>query len=426
VGPWCGQKAGVDMKQYADGWQEPEISVHAMGSELRSESGSEPDSRLESRPEAVSSYLPWLESVAPRKLREEEQGPGHSRIGASLHPGRLDPAESLAALLHDTRNMVSAIDLYCDLLEEPGVLSPPFRHYAGELRLVGGASRRLLEKLAALNSSANFEANLAANLSADSKLGPMAGSRAQDRAQDQSQDQTQERPELVQTKLNTSPVSNSGSSPASHLGAKPAPVRSAGSLSRPGRGRFFQPGEPIQSLAEELMANQNIVSALAGPGVTVGFAISGGNRPIAMNGDDLTRILINLCRNAAEAMPGGGHIQVALADGPESLLLTFTDNGPGIPEASLEAIFSPGFTSHVSLDGEHHPGMRSGSSARLHAWPAQHRGLGLAIVRSIVSASGGSVWAANRIEGQKQANGAASSGAVITLEFPLIGRRPIS
>jgi signal transduction histidine kinase len=240
---------------------------------------------------------------------------------------------------------------------------------------------------------------------------------------------------LVQTKLNTSSVSNSDSSPVSNSNANPAPVRAA-SLSRPGRGKFFQPGEPIQSLAEELMANQNIVSALAGPGVTVGFAISGGNRPIAMNGDDLTRILINLCRNAAEAMPGGGHIQVALTEGPESLLLTFTDNGPGIPEASLEAIFSPGFTSHVSLDGEHRPGTASGSSARLRAWPAQHRGLGLAIVRSIVSASGGSVWAANRIEGRMQANGAdangagtdgaASSGAIITLEFPLIERRPIS
>jgi signal transduction histidine kinase len=408
------------MEQHADEWQEPEISVHALGSELESN----PGSRSESRPEALSSHLPWLETVAPWKPMEEkqdrtevplrEQQAGRSGIESIPYPGRVGPAESLAALLHDTRNMVSAIDLYCDLLEEPGVLSPPFRHYAGELRLVGGASRRLLEKLAALNPSADFEADLATNLSADSQLDLSSGRRAQDWLHDRRQD----RPKPVQTRLNAGPVSNSG--------ANPAPIRTTTSLSRPGRGRFFQPGEPIQSLAEELMANQNIVSALAGPGVTVGFAISGGNRPIAMNGDDLTRILINLCRNAAEAMPGGGHIQVALAEGPESLLLTFTDNGPGIPEASLEAIFAPGFTSHVSLHNEHHSRIGSGSKARLHAWPAQHRGLGLAIVRSIVSASGGSVWAASRIEGQMQANGAASSGAIITLEFPLVGRRPIS
>jgi signal transduction histidine kinase len=50
--------------------------------------------------------------------------------------------ESLAEVAHDARNMVTALGLYCDLLEEPGVLNPSFQHYAGELRLVATASRR--------------------------------------------------------------------------------------------------------------------------------------------------------------------------------------------------------------------------------------------------------------------------------------------
>jgi len=33
-------------------------------------------------------------------------------------------AESLAAVAHDARNLVTALWLYCDLLEEPGVLNP--------------------------------------------------------------------------------------------------------------------------------------------------------------------------------------------------------------------------------------------------------------------------------------------------------------
>ena len=49
--------------------------------------------------------------------------------------------------------MVTALGLYCDLLEEPGVLAPPFRHYGGELRLVAAASRRLVEKLVALENA---------------------------------------------------------------------------------------------------------------------------------------------------------------------------------------------------------------------------------------------------------------------------------
>src|ERR1035437_1157650 len=59
--------------------------------------------------------------------------------------------ESLAQVAHDARNMVTALGLYCDLLEEPGVLGAPFRHYGSELRLVATASRRLVEKLVALD-----------------------------------------------------------------------------------------------------------------------------------------------------------------------------------------------------------------------------------------------------------------------------------
>ena len=71
------------------------------------------------------------------------------------------PSETLAAtpaatatraraLSHDARNMVTALSLYCDLLDEPGVLAEGCRHYANELRLVTDASRRLVEKLGRL------------------------------------------------------------------------------------------------------------------------------------------------------------------------------------------------------------------------------------------------------------------------------------
>jgi len=49
--------------------------------------------------------------------------------------------ESVAELAHDARNIVTALGLYCYLLEEPGVLATPFTHYGNELRLVAAASR---------------------------------------------------------------------------------------------------------------------------------------------------------------------------------------------------------------------------------------------------------------------------------------------
>ncbi len=61
--------------------------------------------------------------------------------------------ENLAEIAHDARNMVTALDLYCDLLQVPGVLGTSFAHYGGELRLVAAASRRLVEKLVTLGST---------------------------------------------------------------------------------------------------------------------------------------------------------------------------------------------------------------------------------------------------------------------------------
>ena len=62
------------------------------------------------------------------------------------------PGFTAAEVAHDARNMVTALDLYCELLGEPGVLTPESEHYAGELRLVASASRRLIEKLMLLDS----------------------------------------------------------------------------------------------------------------------------------------------------------------------------------------------------------------------------------------------------------------------------------
>ena len=50
-------------------------------------------------------------------------------------------------LLHDARNLVSAIGLYCDLLSKPGVLKPEHLKYPEELRLLGMRSQGMIEHL---------------------------------------------------------------------------------------------------------------------------------------------------------------------------------------------------------------------------------------------------------------------------------------
>lgn len=243
--------------------------------------------------------------------------------------------ESLAEVAHDARNMVTALGLYCDLLEEPGVLTAPFLHYAGELRLVATASRRLMGKLLAL----------------DLRLGP-----ADDR--------------FSSARVAADPVA------AVHL--------------EHARRWELTPAQPIDNLAAEVLANRNLLDALAGPTISVTADIEGGALPVRLTGEDLTRILVNLVKNAAEAMPEGGRIQVGLHElaaarqTTRTLLLAVEDNGPGIPSRSLETIFESGYST------------RTKGVVKRDGWPASHRGLGLSITRSIVEAAGGSIHAANR------------------------------
>ena len=112
--------------------------------------------------------------------------------------------------------------------------------------------------------------------------------------------------------------------------------------------------------------------------------------PVRMHGEDLTRVLVNLVKNATEALTGGGRIQIALRSQPivgkqvPHLLLSVEDSGPGIPRKAQEKIFESGFTTR--------------SADKKGNWPASHRGLGLSITRAIVEAAGGQIRVVNRTQ----------------------------
>ena len=289
--------------------------------------------------------------------------------------------ELLSGLIHDARNMVSALELYCDLLEEPGVLSSAYGHYAAELRRVGAANRRLLERLSQLDTPQENRAS-----ARDARLVRLRSRWESDRW----------------------PISAPISAQREDL-----PAAAQGSLMRSNSRPALTAGKQVENLANELEANRNLLAAMAGPAVTLRMSIQGGAIPVNMCGDDFTRVLVNLVRNAAEAMPGGGHLQIALEEGPEYMTLSFTDSGPGIPKSALESIFSPGYSTHI--------GFQQAGDAEVCTWPRQHRGLGLSIVRSLVNMAGGAIWAANRIAeaGGSSEKRPSTCGAVFLIEFPI-------
>jgi signal transduction histidine kinase len=100
----------------------------------------------------------------------------------------------------------------------------------------------------------------------------------------------------------------------------------------------------------------------------------------------LRPVLLNLVRNAAQAMAdGGGTLTVTVVASGAEAAITVADTGPGIAEDLREAIFQPFFTTR-----------------------AKGTGLGLTVVRELTRVMGGSL----------SLGGAPGRGAAFTIRLP--------
>jgi PAS domain S-box-containing protein len=88
--------------------------------------------------------------------------------------------------------------------------------------------------------------------------------------------------------------------------------------------------------------------------------------PVLGNASKLEQVLRNLCKNAIEAMPGGGHLRIKARGEAQHVCIDVIDEGPGIP-TQLD-VFAPFTTTKTA-------GM----------------GLGLPLAREIITAHGGTL-----------------------------------
>jgi signal transduction histidine kinase len=311
---------------------------------------------------------------APFALLRLSPPPPNPMPARDRREGAASSGNRAAELAHDARNLISALDLYCELLAAPGVLTPGFQHYAEDLHRVAGSGARLIEALAG------------------------RATRTLPRYPDRGHS-------LL-----------SGRSPTPHRSLPAA--------------RFPR----IDDLAAELAALEAPLRALTGPGVRLEIECAPCAGRLALTSEELLRILFNLVANAVEAMAatpaelrrtpflritaqrgGGASFAAAFPDrcldrlpnhpaprGPDTVVLSVRDNGPGIAPGHLPHIFDAGFSTRPEGDGK-------GS-----------HGLGLAIVLHLAAAAGGAVRAVSP----------GGRGARFDIELPILpaeatGPRPV-
>jgi len=120
----------------------------------------------------------------------------------------------------------------------------------------------------------------------------------------------------------------------------------------------------LKPVVEE--AVEAAIASLHGKPVTFADAVP-DTLEIDVDSEQLYRILLNLLRNAAEAVGERGNVRVRAERKGAHVVIDVSDDGPGIPDAVVERLFQP-FATTARMGGT---------------------GLGLAISRDLVHAHGG-------------------------------------
>jgi signal transduction histidine kinase len=111
------------------------------------------------------------------------------------------------------------------------------------------------------------------------------------------------------------------------------------------------------------------------------------NLPVIQADEDrLGQVVLNLLGNALQFTERGGRVQVSVAEKDHSIVTSISDNGIGIPESELDHIFTRFYRVDKSRSRS-----RGGS------------GIGLTIVRHLVEAHGGRIWASSEGVGKGSA-----------------------
>lgn len=132
------------------------------------------------------------------------------------------------------------------------------------------------------------------------------------------------------------------------------------------KGKYEHKATNLKELADDVL---NILSRTIDPAIRLDAS---GDARVWVMGDrsQLHQVLLNLCINARDAMPKGGHIDVRVSSRDQHAIIEVTDDGCGMSPEVRDQVFEPFFTTKDVGSGT---------------------GLGLATVYGVVKNHGGEI-----------------------------------
>ena len=130
----------------------------------------------------------------------------------------------------------------------------------------------------------------------------------------------------------------------------------------------------VEDVLEDLLLFQG--EELSRAGIAVNFEPDEDLPEVRADTNQLRQAFMNLVRNAAEAMSGGGELTVGAKRQGGDVEVSFSDTGPGVPEEERDRIFDP-----------------------LYSTKPDGTGLGLAVTRQILETHGGAIRCEGKLGG---------------------------
>ena len=143
------------------------------------------------------------------------------------------------------------------------------------------------------------------------------------------------------------------------------------------------------------LVERSLQALPAPPNVKIRIEHQNHDSQAELDADQITQVLVNLIRNACEAMPGGGTLTLRTEGDERQVRLIVRDTGVGIPEENRSKIFTPFFTTKPLGKGT---------------------GLGLAVTYGIVKMHNGDIRVESNADPQ-----AGPTGTAFTVTLPRQG-----